>query len=364
MGFALHDGPVPVDCATEKKLMKIIYSALLLVSCTANAQYNGPESVEHDAEGERYFVSNTGSSSIKQRAYDGTVTAFASNLPTAPYGIELKGDTLFACMSGSIRGYSTVDGVEVFNLNVGGSFLNGITTDGAFLYATDFTAKKIFKVNVEQLTYSTLVTNTVNTPNGIVWDAATDRLWVVGWGSNAKIKSYDRNSGAELSSYTTSVGNIDGVTLDCQGRIIVSSWTPARLTRYENTFTQAPVVLLNTGLDNPADLDYDTVHDRVCVPNSGSNTVSLVDVVDCTTAIPEVPSYGTFTVWPNPTNGLLKLGLELPHSEPFLVYNVRGALVASGMLSPNGLLDITDLASGTYVVDVPALRKKATIVRR
>ncbi|MBK9598282.1 MAG: hypothetical protein IPO60_08120 [Flavobacteriales bacterium] len=128
--------------------MKIFYPALLLVSCSANAQYSGPESVEHDAEGQRYFVSNTGDNSIKQRAYDGTVTAFASNLPTAPYGIELKGDTLFACMGGSIRGFSTVDGVVVFSLSVGGSFLNGITTDGAFLYATDFSTKKIFQVNV------------------------------------------------------------------------------------------------------------------------------------------------------------------------------------------------------------------------
>ncbi len=344
--------------------MKIFYPALLLVSCSANAQYSGPESVEHDAEGQRYFVSNTGDNSIKQRAYDGTVTAFASNLPTAPYGIELKGDTLFACMGGSIRGFSTVDGVLVFSLSVGGSFLNGITTDGAFLYATDFSAKKIFKVNVEELTYTTLVANTVNTPNGIVWDPALERLWVVGWGSNAKIKSYDRVSGAELSSYTTNLGSIDGVTLDCQGRIIVASWEPGQLTRYENTFTQDPVVLATSGLNNPADLDYDTVHDRVCVPNSGNNTVSLVDVADCTTTVPEAAPYGTFMVWPNPTSGLLKLDLELKHAVPFLVFNVRGTLVASGTLSPNGLLDITELASGTYVVDVPTLRKKAVILRR
>lgn len=346
------------------KPIKILFATSVLISCTANAQYSGPESVEHDAAGQRYFVSNTGSSSIMQQAYDGTVTAFVSNLPTAPYGIELKGDTLFACMGGAIRGYSTVDGVEVFNLSVGGAFLNGITTDGAFLYATDFSAKKIFKVNVEQLTYTTLVANTVNTPNGIVWDPALERLWVVGWGGNANIKSYDRSSGAELSSFTTNLTNIDGVTLDCQGRIIVASWDPDQLTRYENTFTQAPVVLATSGLVNPADLDYDTVHDRVCVPNSGNNTVSFADVVDCTTAISEPSPYGTFMVWPNPTTGLLKLDLDLHKAVPFLVFNVRGTLVASGTLTPNGLLDITELASGTYLVDVPAVRKKAMIVRQ
>ncbi|MBK7288604.1 MAG: hypothetical protein IPI95_16915 [Flavobacteriales bacterium] len=127
-------------------------------------------------------------------------------------------------------------------------------------------------------------------------------------GQQCQDQSYDRDSGAELSSYTTNLGSIDGVTLDCQGRIIVASWEPDQLTRYENTFTEAPVVLMmDNGLDHPADLDYDTVHDRVCVPNSGNNTVSLVDVADCTTAVPEAAPYGTFMVWPNPTNGLLQV---------------------------------------------------------
>jgi hypothetical protein len=103
--------------------------------------------MEHDAEGQRYFVSNTGSNSINQRSYDGTLSAFASNLPGAPYGIELQGDTLFACINGGIRGYSTVDATEVFNLPLGGTFLNGLTSDGEFLYTTDFSTKKIFKVD-------------------------------------------------------------------------------------------------------------------------------------------------------------------------------------------------------------------------
>ena len=343
--------------------MKNLFAALLFIPLALQAQYSGPESVEHDAVGQRYFVSNTGNNSINQRSYAGVVTPFATSLPGAPYGIELMGDTLFACMGGSIRGYSTDGAAQVFNLNLGGSFLNGITTDGEFLYATDFSAKKIFKVNVAQLTYTTLVSNTGNTPNGIVWDPAMQRLWVAGWGSSAKIKSYDRDSGSELSTYTTSLGNIDGITLDCQGRIIVASWSPAQLTRFENSFTQAPFVLLATGLNNPADLDYDSVNDLVCVPNSGSNTVTLHAVNDCTTAVAEIEGYSTFSIWPNPTTGLLKPELHLTEAVPFLVYNIRGALVASGTLSPNGLLDISDLAPGTYVVEVPILRRSAKVVR-
>ncbi len=344
--------------------MKNLFAALLFVPLSIQAQYNGPESVEHDAAGQRYFVSNTGSNSINQRSYDGAVTPFTTNLPAAPYGLELMGDTLYACMGGSIRGYSTVDATEVFNLSLGASFLNGITTDGEFLYTTDFGAKKIFKVNVSQLTYTTLVSNTINTPNGIVWDTTMERLWVAGWGNSAKIKSYDRNSGAELSTFTTSLGNIDGITLDCQGRIIVASWSPAKLTRFENTFTDAPFTLLSTGLSNPADLDYDSVNDRVCVPNSGNNTVIFAEVMDCTATVPEQSGYAAFTIWPNPSTGLLKMDLYLTEAEPFLIYSIRGNLVASGTLSPNSLLDVSDLAPGTYLVEVPALRRSARFIRQ
>ena len=93
---------------------------LLLVCCTGNAQYNGPESVEYDAVGDRYFVSNTGSSLIKVRSQAGVVTDFVAVSP-APYGLEIKGDTLFACSGGSVKGYLLSNASPVFNLNLGGS---------------------------------------------------------------------------------------------------------------------------------------------------------------------------------------------------------------------------------------------------
>src|SRR5436190_420804 len=88
---------------------------LLLTCCTGNAQYSGPESVEYDAVGDRYFVSNTGSSLIKVRSQAGVVTDFVSVSP-APYGLEIKGDTLFACSGGSVKGYLLSNATQVFNL--------------------------------------------------------------------------------------------------------------------------------------------------------------------------------------------------------------------------------------------------------
>lgn len=338
--------------------------APLCAAVAAQGQFDGPESIEHDAVGQRYFISNTGDNSIKQQAYDGTVTPFVSGLDLAPYGIEMKGDTLFACMGGEIRGFSVVDAQQVFVLDLNGSFLNGLATDGHFLYATDFSTKKIFKVDPSTTTFTTLVANTLDTPNGIVWDVALEKLWVACWGSNAKIKSYDRDSGTELSTYTTALANLDGIALDCLGRIVVSSWSPARLSIFDPSFTLPPITLQSTGLSNPADIDMDTVHDLICYPNSGDNSVGFAEITDCSTGMLDRPGYSRLVVHPNPYTGLLTLDLDSDRPLPFLVFNMRGTLVASGTLSPKGQLDIRQLAQGTYVIEVPSLRKNACVVRQ
>ncbi len=336
---------------------------LFLTGCAGTAQYNGPESVEFDAAGDRYLVSCTGNNSIRQRAQDGTVTDFVTSLPDAPYGIEIKGDTLFANVGGSVMGFLLSTAELVFNLNVGGSFLNGLATDGHFLYTSDFSTRKIFKVDPDAGTFTTLVANTVQTPNGLVYDATLGRLWLACWGSGARIKSYDPVTGAELSTYTTALGNIDGIALDCQGRLLVASWSPNQITRFENTFTVPAEVVLNSGLNHPADIDVDEVNGRVCIPNAGSNTVVLSELAGCNTGLLEQPGYSTILAVPNPTDGLVRIDVDIPAPEPFMIFNARGLLVASGTLRPRALLDVRSLASGVYMIDLPRIKKFVRVVK-
>lgn len=344
--------------------MRHILFLPLLVACTGHAQYAGPESVEYDPTGDRYFVSCNDDNSIRQRAQDGTVTVFVADAGGSPYGIELKGDTLFADVGGSVRGFLTGDGSEVFDLDLGGSFLNGLTTDGHFLYATDFSAKVIYKVDPDAGTFSTLVANTVQTPNGIVYDPVLDRLWVACWGSNARIKGYDRTSGAELSTFTTSLGNIDGITLDCDGDILVASWSPNRITRFEPTFTAPAETVVGSGLSSPADIDFDAVHQRVCVPNAGNNTVVLPTVTSCATAVEETAGYRTITAYPNPADGLVRVDLAVSGPEPFLLMGATGLLIGSGTLNPGGLLDVSTLPSGTYLFDFARLKRYVRVLKK
>lgn len=335
--------------------------ALLLCSLHAFGQYSGPESVEYDASGDRYFVSNTGSSQIRVRAQDGTVSTFAAVSP-APYGLEIMGDTLFACSGGGVKGYLLADGSQVFNRSLGATFCNGITTDGRHLYVTDFSGGRIYKVDAANNTHTTLVGSTGGSPNGIVWDPVGERLVVVFWGSNAPIRAYDRETGAATTLVANSgLGNIDGVTIDCNGNFITANWSPARISRWAPDFAGGEVNLNVAGLGNPADIDFDTVNDRICVPNSSNNTVLLVEV-DCSTSVPEVMEE-THRLLPNPVVDRLAVEPPLKQRTPFLLIDQRGSIAASGQLDPGAVLDVSPLAPGAYTLSMPSIGLALRFVR-
>lgn len=348
----------------QPSTMRILLLPAMACLASCQGQYSGPESVEHDPVADRCFVSCTDDNSIRQRAQNGTVSVFVADAGGAPYGLELKGDTLFANVGGGIKGFLTSTGAEVFSVDLGATFLNGLATDGRHLYTSDFSAKRIYKVLPDDGSYTTLVANTVQTPNGLVWDPTLQCLWLGCWGSSARIKSYDRSTGAQLTTFTTTLGNIDGITLDCQGRLLVSSWSPARITRFEPTFTQSPEPIVSTGLNQPADIDYDVVNARVCVPNAGTNTVVLPDVPGCDVGVGPAGGRQVLQAAPNPTDDTVRIGCEGDRPEPYRVLTEAGRIVTSGMLAPRALLDLGALAAGVYLVELPLSARIVRIVKR
>ncbi|HRD51940.1 MAG TPA: SMP-30/gluconolactonase/LRE family protein [Flavobacteriales bacterium] len=340
----------------------LLFAALL--AAPAMAQYNGPESVEYDPAGDRYFVSNTSSGMIKVRNQAGAVSDFVSVSPS-PYGLELMGDVVYACSGGTIKGYALSNAAQVFNLNLGATFLNGITTDGEYIYATDFNSsqRKVYKVDVAANSASVLVANTGGQPNGIVWDPIGDRLVVVFWGTNAPIKAYDRVTGAEtVLTANSGLGNCDGVTIDCLGNFLVASWSPTRISRFEPTFASAGVNLGVAGLSSPADIDFDHVNNKVCIPNSGNNTVVLHDI-DCTLGVPSSAAPVPLRAIPNPTPGLVRLDPPLSRDEPYLLLDARGLLVGGGTLKQGAQLDISRLSKGMYTIELTRAKQRVRVVK-
>lgn len=318
--------------------------------------------MEYDPIGDRYFVSNTQSSSIKVRSQDGTVSEFVPSTPNAPYGLEILGDTLYACMGNGVRGYSLYTGEEVYFRDIGAQFPNGITTDGTFLYITSFQGQQIIKVDPANDEHTVLVEDTDGTPNGIVFDPATDRLVTAFWGSNAPIKAYDKVTGeGTILIANSGLGNIDGITIDCNGNFITASWSSGgKITRWDPQFTTG-VDLNVTGIGNPADIDFDHTNNVIAIPNSSLNTVILHEV-DCSTGIAPLEKM-ELSVMPNPVKDIVHVQPAFKKAEPYIILNSRGLLIGGGTLRPNGMIDLGKLNAGNYILQFTEARRQVKFIK-
>jgi sugar lactone lactonase YvrE len=259
-----------------------IIFVLTLISNLSAQSLSGPESLEFDSTGNRYLISNKTAGQILARDAGGTLSVFTDD-PVSPAGMEIMNNVVYVADGGSIRGYRLSDAVRVVNFAIpGASFLNGLANNGSNkLWASDFTTKKLHEIDVTDplnVTQTTLVPATGNTPNGVLWDAVNNRLLVVSWGSNASIFAYrfsDQNYAALIN---TTFGNMDGIAVDCQGRTYVSSWSPAStIKRFDAPLTASSVAsnFVSAGLSNPADITFNSNSGDIAAPNAGSNVISL-----------------------------------------------------------------------------------------
>ena len=259
--------------------------ALLAPSLAGAQALSNPESIEYHARLDRTLISSTGNGTIVARAADGTTSLFTA-APVSPYGIELLAGTLFVVDSGSVKGYDIDTAAPVMDLPLtGAGFLNGITSNGIdTLYVSDFSLRTVYAVHVANLAMPTQdapVSTGAATPNGLAFDRTGNRLLIATWGSSADILSLELTPGATPAPLiNTSLDNLDGITLDCHGAIVVSAWSGCAsggcLRRFDPPFTLAtPAQVIVDGLSNPADIDYDWVSADIAVPQSGSNTVSF-----------------------------------------------------------------------------------------
>lgn len=343
-------------------MMRKIAPLLLFVGSAAIAaaqvSSSNVESVDYSAKYNTYYFSNNSSGSINQMDALYNVTALGS--ADGSHGLEVIGDTLFACDGGRIKGYQLPSGTQVININLGGTFLNGITHKGDDIYVTDFSAGKIYHIDRWTLNYWTYVNSTPSTPNGIIYDDISDRLVYVSWGSNADIYEIDMSDSTVTMAKSTTLGNMDGIHIDCDGNFYVSTWSPNRISKFSNDFTVGPTNMGATGLSNPADIYYNRNTDTLAIANSGNSTVSFEYYANCiATDVTENKVSVEFNIHPNPASGQTTLHIEASRQVDFNVdvIDIKGSVVFStthyskaGVNTIN--IDLEGLESGVYFVQL------------
>ncbi|MCB9187373.1 MAG: T9SS type A sorting domain-containing protein [Flavobacteriales bacterium] len=340
------------------KLLPLI--ALFVINSNLSAQsLSGVESVEYDPINNRYLASSDGSS-IVAIAPNGGLSYFGSGT-AADYGMEVMNGTLFAITGTSIKGYDLNSETEVMSMTISGAqFLNGMGSNGTDkLWVSDFNGYSIYEIDVTNLSspsYNMVADQTdigtTNKPNGIVYDGDNNRILIVGWGSNAPIKAMD------LTSYNvtdvvsnTGVGNIDGIDKDGDGNWFISSWSPARITKYNNDFSISEVITV-PGISSPADICYAPETDTLAIP--GGNQVLFVGFETSAVGIEE-ETFDAYTIHYNAGFPVVQFDLSNNQEVSMDVIDMSGRVVYTVLegMQPKGaqtvVLSSIGLYSGNYI---------------
>lgn len=343
-----------------KALLPVLFTVLAMPAIAQTFQ--SPESVEWDEANQRWLIANTDDGKILQQTVGQSPADFASGCTQGPYGIEILNDVVYANDGGRIRGFALATGAEVFNLNLGGTFLNGLTTDGdSVLYATDFSADKIYRINPTTNAFYPLANNLPAAPNGIIYDAPNERCLFVNWGSNAKIKAISVLSPYAVTDVmSTTLGNCDGISRDQYGYYYVTAWSNNRLNRVSPDFSGTPTALSNV-LSSPADIDIklDAI-DTVGIPNTGANTVVYIPLASSAGIEDQQlqePSLHFFYNAANET-GIVDVVLPAHEEVTITVHDLNGKVLLSELKTPGFAgknyfeLSLGALSKGTYILTV------------
>jgi len=342
-----------------KKVLLFVFA--LSASLSQAQSLTAIEGVEYEPTNQIFLVGN-GNNVV--RMHSNAVPQGTLGVAKANYGMEVMNGVLFSIVGSAIKGYDVTTGAEVMSLSISGAtFLNGMASNGTDkLWVSDFSAKKIYEVNVADLAApasSVVVANTTSTPNGLTYDAANNRLVMVSWGANAPIKAIDLSTYMLTVLTTTTIGNCDGVDHDSYGNYYVSSWSPNAITKFSNDFTSTSTVTVTGGVSSAADLCYAEEIDTLAIPCTGNNVVKFVGfnpsfVVEGNTS--EFKAYG----YPTEVTDLFTVGFDLPQAVDVNIrlFDVNGRLVKEVVNRTfpqgNNQVVLTELPSesGIYFVQV------------
>ncbi len=329
-----------------------------------NAQFGSIESIEYDPLNGRFLVSNGNNIQIANSA--GNAAGQFGSAPRADYGMEVMNDALFAIISeGIVRAFDLTSGVQVSTVTIPGTqFLNGMASDGeSRIWVTDFGAKKIYEIDFSDMTspqYEEIVTNTVTTPNGICFDEMNNRLVFVNWASNAPIKAVDLDDySVSTVVANTGVGNIDGIDNDSDGNFFISSWSPTRITKYNNDFSTNEIITV-TGLSSPADICYAREIDTLAIPNSGNQTVKYVGFGEIPSSVESIENPFAFSFYPNPVteNSTMNFTLKKAAQVRVEILDIKGKTIEVILNEPMSAAkhtvvpNVAELASGMYLWNI------------
>jgi len=259
--------------------------------------FEHPESVKYDAELDVWYVANIngspfdedGNGYISRLKSDGSLDSLKFIVGgrngvklDGPKGMGLQGDTIWVADITNVRGFNRRTGQPVASIALkGAKFLNDVTVGQDGIYVTDTGTEasksgmnhtgpdRVYRIGPKHAVSVAIQNDSLAGPNGITWDGAGSRFIVVPF-MGKSIVAWTPGS-KQLTTLGTTKGQLDGVEMLSDGRVLFTSWADSSL----DVLDHGTVTTISTGLPSPADIGLDAKRGRVAIPLLLENRVEF-----------------------------------------------------------------------------------------
>lgn len=192
----------------------------------------------------------------------------------APKGLAIAGKNLYVTDIDVVRRFDVQSGKPLGSIDfsiLGAKFLNDLAlSPEGHLFVSDTAGNTIYRIDPANHFQITILAKgpALGNPNGLVYETPHHRLLVAAWGSG-KLIAVDMR-GNILPIHNRRFKSLDGIDLDREGNIIVSSFTAGEIYRIRKYST---VEVIRKNMVTPADISFDYKNNRILVPSFDGNLI-------------------------------------------------------------------------------------------
>lgn len=236
-----------------------------------------PESILWDKKDDVYLISNINGDPqaaddngfIARVKPDGTVeskmwiTGEGDVQLDAPKGMAIVGDVLYVADITVVRKFNRTNGAAIGTITIDGAmFLNDLSpAPSGEVYVSDTFTNSVHVIDAQNAVTLLLSDPGLGGPNGLLADS--DGVYVTSF-NDVRLFFLDRQMPQPLTVYQLPKGQLDGIARTPAGDWLVTSWEEQGV--YSLTADLSADQLPLTGVQSPADLDYDSKRDRALIP--------------------------------------------------------------------------------------------------